>query len=149
MSARGEKKNESAGGPERRSSPSGRPAWTSFALLFTAVSLLSSGCATRRAAEAAPAPRVRLEFETPQATQWFYQGLASQNAAPEQGAGRNGSRPEVMVRVAHSGGSHRRVSLREAVRECDLNHDGVISEAEARAFAERGAGPVDSLKSAW
>ncbi len=90
---------------------------------------LMSGCVTHTAIKNEPRQSVR--FSSPQAAQTFYDAYLSANSPEGDGS--------VALFVAlpyqHRTVSTDNVRFNSAVRTADSNHDGVISEKEARAFA--------------
>jgi hypothetical protein len=81
--------------------------------------------------------RVRVTFENEAAGRIFYETL-SKNCTPP---GRKESTTSVEIPVVFSHHTHviegENVAFNSAVRQCDTNQDGVITETEARIFADQ------------
>lgn len=93
---------------------------------------LTSGCVTQTTVK--DEPRQSVHFSDPQAAKTFYDAYLA--AASPKGHG------TVAVYVPlpywHRTVSSDNIRFNSAVRTADSNHDGVISEEEARAFAAQG-----------
>lgn len=93
------------------------------------LSCLGSGCVTHITYKNEPRQSVR--FSSALAAQTFYDVLLFANVPKGRGA--------VTVRVplpyGHRTISTQNISFNSAVRTADSNHDTIISESEARAFA--------------
>ena len=90
-----------------------------------------------RSTPAAFPPTKPVEFENDTAGRLFYEALSKQQSR----RGRSESKTEVSIPVVFD---HKRrvvegesVAFNEAVRRCDTNGDGRITELEARIFAEQ------------
>jgi hypothetical protein len=97
--------------------------------LITLLSCLTSGCVTHTTVKDEPRQSVR--FSTAQAAQTFYDAYLS-SASPK---GQGSVSVSVPLPYWHQTVSTDNVLFNTAVRSADSNHDGIISEEEARAFA--------------
>jgi len=107
------------------------------AALAVAAALLNTGCiSTERTVYQQP-ERIKVEFENEAAGRLFYEALSNMQNRHD----RNESRTSVSIPVVFNH-THRvldgeNVSFNQAVRRCDTNGDGRITEQEARIFAEQ------------
>jgi hypothetical protein len=104
--------------------------------LFTA--MLLSGCAlTKTTYEDAPLNSAK--FESTQASQTFYNALFASRYPARHDPPKTDNVYSVALDFPFDFGHHTvdsyRVMLNEAMAAADTNHDGVISEAEASAYA--------------
>src|SRR5882672_9755555 len=98
---------------------------------------LNIGCISTEQTVYHDQERVKVEFENDTAGRLFYEALNKQQSR----RGRSESKTEVSIPVVFN---HKRrvvegesVAFNQAVRRCDTNGDGRISELEARIFAEQ------------
>jgi len=105
--------------------------------LALALATLNTGCISTEQTVYQDQDRVKVEFENDAAGRLFYEALSRQQSQH----GRSESKTEVSIPVVFD---HKRrvvegesVSFNRAVRHCDTNRDGRITELEARIFAEQ------------
>jgi len=105
--------------------------------LALAVAALNTGCISTEQTVYQEQDRVKVEFENDTAGRLFYEALSKQQSR----RGRSESKTEVSIPVVFD---HKRrvvegesVAFNQAVRRCDTNGDGRITELEARIFAEQ------------
>ena len=103
--------------------------------LLMVASVLSSGCIHTSQTEVRDETRMPVEFETESAGRVFYEVL-SKRPDPRN---REESNTEISLPLVFSN-EHRVVTgpnhaFNQAVRECDTNHDGKITESEARIWS--------------
>ena len=105
--------------------------------LALALAALNTGCISTEQTVYQDQERVKIEFENDTAGRLFYEALSKQQSR----RGRSESKTEVSIPVVFD---HKRrvvegesVAFNQAVRRCDTNGDGRISELEARIFAEQ------------
>jgi len=105
--------------------------------LALALAALNTGCISTEQTVYQDQERVKVEFENDTAGRLFYEALSKQQSR----RGRSESKTEVSIPVVFD---HKRrvvegesVAFNEAVRRCDTNGDGRITELEARIFAEQ------------
>lgn len=109
----------------------------SILLLLAATALATAGCIHHKETVYRDVDRVKIEFENDTAGRLFYETLSR---APRDRAKRE-SKTDIHIPVlfSHSTETIRgeNAAFNVAVRECDTNQDGLITETEARIFAER------------
>ena len=105
--------------------------------LALALAGLNIGCISTEQTVYQEQDRVKVEFENDTAGRLFYEALSKQQSR----RGRSESKTEVSIPVVFD---HKRrvvegesVAFNRAVRRCDTNGDGRITELEARIFAEQ------------
>ena len=105
--------------------------------LALALAALNTGCISTEQTVYQDQERVKVEFENDTAGRLFYEALSKQQSR----RGRSESKTEVSIPVVFD---HKRrvvegesVAFNRAVRRCDTNGDGRITELEARIFAEQ------------
>jgi hypothetical protein len=101
-----------------------------------ALAVTGLGCVSHKQTVYREVPRVRVEFENDTAGRLFYEALSKSR----EHATHNESKTEVHIPVVFD---HERrvvegesVAFNHAVRRCDTNNDGRITELEARIFSE-------------
>ncbi len=111
------------------------------AALALAVAALNTGCISTDRTVYREEPRMKVEFENDTAARIFYEAEAKMRDRHE----RTESRTEVSIPVVFD---HKErvvtgdtIAFNQAVRRCDTNGDGRITEQEARIFAEQVAKP--------
>jgi hypothetical protein len=105
------------------------------ALLSTVV--LTSGCISSNRTTYREEGRAKVEFENDTAGRMFYETLSRMRGKRDK----NESHTEVSIPIVFE----RKVTVvegesyvfNEAVQRCDTNHDGKITEVEARIFSEQ------------
>jgi len=111
---------------------------TSFAFLsFAAVTPLAfTGCISTHETVYREQERVKVEFENDAAGRIFYEALSRQRPAHE----RTETDTQISVPIVFKHKRHvvegESTSFNHAVRRCDTNRDGRITEQEARIYAE-------------
>jgi hypothetical protein len=105
--------------------------------LALALAALNTGCISTEQTVYQDQERVKVEFENDTAGRLFYEALSKQQSRH----GRTESKTEVSIPVVFE---HKRrvvegesVAFNHAVRRCDTNGDGRITELEARIFVEQ------------
>jgi len=103
-----------------------------------ALTIAAAGCIHHEETVYADDPRVKVEFESDTAARVFYETLSARSA---QRSGKTESSTRVSIPVVFD---HNRKVVRsentafnEAVRQCDTNGDGRITEPEARIYADQ------------
>ena len=112
-------------------------AFSTMSGLTLAMAVLNTGCISTEQTVYRDQERVKVEFENDTAGRLFYEALSKQQSR----RGRSESKTEVSIPVVFD---HKRrvvegegVAFNRAVRRCDTNGDGRITELEARIFAEQ------------
>jgi len=117
------------------------PKFTVFRVLtFAVLSLLAagaSGCISTSRTVRREEPRMPVEFENDTAGRLFYESLS--HLRSQRGASESHSHVSLPIIFDHQNTSIEGESIvfNEAVRRCDTNHDGKITELEARIFSEQ------------
>ena len=107
-----------------------------FLSLASAAVLAFTGCVSTHKTVYRDQERAKVEFENDAAGRTFYEALSQQQPAHE----RTESDTQISVPIVFK--HKRRVvegedsAFNQAVRRCDTNRDGRITEQEARIFAE-------------
>jgi hypothetical protein len=98
---------------------------------------LTPGCISSNRTTYREESRAKVEFENDAAGRQFYEALSRLR----EKRGQNESHTEVSLPIVFE---HKTtvvegesVAFNEAVRRCDTNHDGKITEVEARIFSEQ------------
>jgi hypothetical protein len=113
---------------------------TSLTALATAA-LLTAGCISTEKTEYREAERVKVEFESDAAGRSFYEGLAKMQSRRNRSESRTDISIPVVFEHRHRVVEGENVAFNEAVRKCDTNADGKITETEARIFSEHMSKP--------
>ena len=95
-----------------------------------------AGCITHKATVVRDVPRVNVQFENDEAVHLFYQALSKMSYTKAE------STTEINFGILDDQRhviTGPNVVFNQAVAECDANHDGMITEQEAKVFAERVA----------
>ena len=105
--------------------------------LLACACLSLAGCISHEDTTYHDTERAKVEFESEVAARTFYEALSKQ----KQPAGEKTTRVSLPIVFDHT---HREVtgpniSFNNAVQLCDTNKDGLITEVEARIFADFGA----------
>jgi len=113
-------------------------------VLLTVLSFLAagaSGCISTSRTVRREEPRMQVEFENDTAGRLFYESL--NHLRGHRGASESHSHVSLPIIFDHQTTTIEGESIlfNEAVRQCDTNHDGRITESEARIFAERHPQP--------
>ena len=105
--------------------------------LALALASMNTGCISTEKTVYQEQDRAKVEFENDTAGRLFYEALSKLQSRH----GRSESKTEVSIPVVFD---HKRrvvegesVAFNQAVRRCDTNGDGRITELEARIFAEQ------------
>ena len=117
---------------------------TSRLVLLTVLSFLAagaSGCISTSRTVRREEPRMQVEFENDTAGRLFYESLS--HLRSHRGASESHSHVSLPIIFDHQNTTIEGESIlfNEAVRRCDTNHDGKITELEARIFSEQAAKP--------
>ena len=106
-------------------------------ILLSAAAILTSGCIHHKETVHRDVERAKVEFENDAAGRMFYEALSK---APKN-RGQRESKTDINIPIVFSHSTEtvtgENVAFNEAVKDCDTNQDGKISETEARIFAER------------
>lgn len=104
--------------------------------LASALALAFTGCISTDETVYREEVRASVQFENDTAGRIFYETLSKTSST----RGRTESKTEVSLPIVFD---HKRrvvegesAAFNQAVRRCDTNHDGLITEQEARIFAE-------------
>jgi len=107
--------------------------------LAAACSVIFSGCITHRSTVVRDVARTPVEFEDDTAARIFYEALSKMPASGHQSE----STTKIDIPVIFENERHvvtgPNAAFNAAVAECDSNHDGKITELEAKIFAEHVA----------
>ncbi|HHY85296.1 MAG TPA: hypothetical protein GYA07_07135 [Verrucomicrobia bacterium] len=105
--------------------------------LLVLLALTASGCITHRSTVYRDSERRKVEFESDAAARLFYETLSS--GGFDKGAAESATNVGIPFVFSHERkvvtGPNTRFN--RAVEVCDANRDGVISEQEARIFANQ------------
>lgn len=108
-------------------------------LLVAVCSVILSGCVTHKSTVVRDVQRAKVEFENDTAARIFYEALSKMPEARRQSE----STTTIDIPVVFENERHvvtgPNAAFNEAVAECDSNHDGKITELEAKIFAEHVA----------
>jgi len=105
--------------------------------LVLTVALLNAGCiSTERTVYQEP-ERVKVEFENDAAGRLFYEALSKLESRHDRNESRTSISIPVVFEHKHRVVDGENVAFNQAVRRCDTNGDGRITEQEARIFAEQ------------
>ena len=108
---------------------------------LAATALLGAGCISTEKTEYREAERVKVEFESDAAGRSFYEGLAKMQGRRSRSESKTDISIPVVFEHRHRVVEGENVAFNEAVRKCDTNGDGKITESEARIFSEHMAKP--------
>jgi len=104
--------------------------------LFAAAALMACGCIHTHETVVHDEARTPVSFESDAAARTFYETLSRMPDRGKYGE----SKTEITIPIVFeherkvvTGRNH---AFNDAVARCDTNHDGVITEQEARIFAE-------------
>ena len=105
--------------------------------LVLIVTLLNVGCiSTERTVYQEP-ERVKVEFENDAAGRLFCEALSKLESRHDRNESRTSISIPVVFEHKHRVVDGENVAFNQAVRRCDTNGDGRITEQEARIFAEQ------------
>jgi hypothetical protein len=110
---------------------------TAFAVLAGA----AAGCISTNKTVRREEPRMPVEFENDTAGRLFYESLS--HLRGHRGTSESHSHVSLPIIFDHQTTTIEGESLlfNEAVRQCDSNHDGKVTELEARIFSEQHPKP--------
>lgn len=98
-----------------------------------------SGCITHKSTIVRDVPRANVQFENDTAARIFYEALSKMPASGR----RTESTTDIQIPVIFEAERHvvtgPNAAFNAAVAQCDSNHDGKITEQEARIFAQQVA----------
>ena len=98
--------------------------------------LLLAGCITHESSTTRDATRTSVEFENDSAARIFYETLSHGACRDTQGEATTKFEIPVVFEYKRHVVTGPNAAFNRAVELCDTNHDGKITEAEARIFAE-------------
>ncbi len=105
-------------------------------LSLLALATLAGGCISTQKTEYRDEPRTKVDFENDTAGRLFYEALSKSRSS----GGRSESNTEVSLPIVfehkHRVVEGESIAFNNAVRRCDTNGDGIITEQEARIFAD-------------
>jgi hypothetical protein len=101
-----------------------------------ASALLLAGCITHETNTTRDAERTKVEFENDAAARIFYEVLSRGTCNEGQRETTTKFEIPVVFEYKHHVTTGPNAAFNRAVELCDTNHDGKITEAEAKAFAE-------------
>lgn len=108
-------------------------------MLAAVCGLVLAGCITHKSTVVRDVPRTNVVFENDTAARVFYEALSKMPQAKYQSE----STTEINIPVIFENERHvvtgPNAAFNAAVAECDSNHDGKITELEAKIFAQRFA----------
>ncbi len=102
----------------------------------TACALLAAGCITHESNITRDAARTSVEFENDAAARIFYEALSHGACKDCQGDSTTKFEIPVVFEYKRHSVTGPNAAFNRAVELCDTNHDGKITEAEAKIFAE-------------
>jgi hypothetical protein len=105
-------------------------------VLAVSVAVAGAGCISSHRTVYEDAPRQPVEFESETAGRLFYERLSEMTAMKSSESKTEVSIPVVLDVSKTTRRSHS-LAFNEAVRLCDTNQDGRITETEARIFREQ------------
>ncbi|MBI1176951.1 hypothetical protein GC207_05875 [bacterium] len=104
--------------------------------LLGAAAVLATGCIHHTETVYRDVSRVKVEFENDAAGRMFYEALSK---TPHH-RGERESKTDISIPIVFSHTTEtvtgENYEFNKAVKDCDTNQDGVITETEARIFAE-------------
>jgi hypothetical protein len=108
---------------------------------LTLLLALAGGCISTSKTVRREEPRMPVEFENDTAGRLFYESLS--HLRGHRGSSESHSHVSLPIIFDHQTTTIEGESLlfNEAVRRCDTNHDGKITELEARIFSEQKPKP--------
>ena len=106
-------------------------------LIVTLTAVAATGCIHTEETVVRDSPRVPVEFETETAGRIFYEALSRSNGGRSHRE--SSSEVEVPFVFGHKTRTVRgpNLAFNEAVQRADTNHDGRITEVEARIYADQ------------
>ncbi len=106
-------------------------------LIVTLTAVAATGCIHTEETVVRDSPRVPVEFETETAGRIFYEALSRSNGGHSHRE--SSAEVEVPFVFGHKTRTVRgpNLAFNEAVQRADTNHDGRITEVEARIYADQ------------
>jgi hypothetical protein len=106
-------------------------------LLLTALAALGAGCISTKETVYREEARLKVEFENDTAGRLFYEALSRMREHRDTTESHSHVSLPIVFDSQTTVREGESIAYNEAVRQCDSNHDGLITETEARIFAER------------
>ena len=106
-----------------------------FAVVLLASAVIGTGCIHTEQTEYRDEPRLKVEFENDAAGRMFYEGLSKMRQPQRQESSTEVSLP-IVFHHKHRTVEGENIAFNQAVRRCDTNGDGRITELEAKIFVE-------------
>ena len=107
--------------------------------LLTAALIAGNGCISTEATHYRDAERLKVSFENDAAGRMFYEALCKSGGT----ASRSESKTEISIPIIFDHKERtvdgENIQFNAAVRRCDTNGDGKITESEARIYLESGS----------
>jgi len=105
---------------------------------WLALTAINSGCISTTKTVYNEPERLKVEFENDSAGKLFYEALSRQPRSNRRESKTDISIP-IVFEHKHQVIEGTNVAFNDAVRRCDTNGDGKITELEARIFSEAGS----------
>lgn len=96
-----------------------------------------AGCITHKSVTYHDVERVKISFESDAAARLFYETLSKNSGDRQHSESTTTLSIPIIFENEQKTVTGPNVTFNEAVAECDLNKDGVITEQEARIYANR------------
>ncbi|HTI99412.1 MAG TPA: hypothetical protein VL527_11065 [Dongiaceae bacterium] len=101
------------------------------------LALALTGCITHRSVVYQDVERTKISFESDAAARLFYETLNKNGSSSEHSESTTSISIPIVFEHEQKVVPGRNVEFNEAVAICDSNHDGIITEQEARIYANQ------------